>query len=844
VSALVTTTDPADAGIVHARFRALGSDRLRRARGEAQRLLDEDGVTYQRTIDGKRRDQRWRLDPVPLVLTPGEWAEVESGIVQRAQLLNLVLADVYGPRRLLREGLLPPEVVFGHPGFLRPLDQVRLPGFHQLTHVATDLVQDEDGHWQPLSDRTGTPSGAGYALENRTVLGRVLPDLMQDSPVERLAPYLRALRRTLQRAAPPDRTDPRIAVLSPGTRDETAFEHAHVAGLLGYPLVEGRDLAVIDGHVALRTVGGQPERIDVLLRRVDAWWCDPLELRSNSRLGTPGLVEAARRGGVTVVNGLGSGVLENAGLLAYLPRLAQALLGQDLHLTPPRTLWCGEEGQRREVLAHLDELVLKPIARTGNVPAIDGSRLATDELDELRGRIEANPHRWVGQERVTSRLVPSLSAGGSIEQRPVVLRTFAVGNGESYTPMRGGLTRVGDGRALTITNLGGAWSKDTWVLGDEPETTDALWLLDGPRVAPDAAESSVSARAVENLLWFGRYAERSEATVRLLRAIDARRAESVRGVPALAATLDRLLVAVTTTTGTLPGFSDDVPLRTAPGAELRALVVDEDRLGTLAHDVRRLVDAGQAVREQLSEDTWPVLAALERDVLGVDDEPPLLSHPAIGPPAGRAALARVLTALLALQGLGAESLVRDPSWTFLEVGRRLERALQLGALLRATMVEVADDATESLVLESVLVTAESVVTYRRRYRGRGQAAAALDLLLLDERNPRSFTWQVQRLLEVLPELPGHPGPGHLSTVEEHVRSVLAALRTIDVDRIATVDGPPGRARRPELDRLLTHLTGLLRRAAGSLEADSFPHVPRQRALVAARPEASGDALLP
>ncbi len=829
-------TAPQDAAAVRASFAALDATTLQRMAAESQRLLEEDGVTYNPGARDGARDRRWRLDPLPLVLSPEEWAPIEAGVIQRAELLNLVLADLYGPRDLLRTGVLPPEVVFAHPGFLRPLDGVRIPGFQQLTVCATDLVQDATGAWRPLSDRTQVPSGAAYALQNRSVIARLAREVHRVAAVERLAPYVRSLRGAMQRATPSDVTEPRMALLTAGASAETAFEHGHLAAELGIPVVEGADLSVRDGRVWLRAIGGAPAAIDVLLRRVDAWWCDPLELRGDSQLGTPGMVEAARRGGVSLVNGLGSGVLENTALQAFLPQIAAALLGQELKLTPPRTLWCGDAAQRDEVLARFDELVVKPMGRIGPSEPVLVSRLSRAERTELRERVLAHPHRWVGQEHVDGMLTPSVSPSGHLVQARTVLRTFAVARGDSYTTMRGGLTRVSDAERLAVATTVGAWSKDTWVLGGEREVPEGFWLLDGPKVAADAPETVVSARAVENLLWFGRYAERADALVRLLRTVDDRRSEVGGGTPALRATIDRLLVAVTRATRTGPGFDVATTRRPDPDTELRSLVVDADRAGSLAFDVRRLSRAAHAVRDQLSGDTWPVLTMLERALLGDGDREPEIVSGRYGPPHGRAALAGVLTSLLALQGLGAESLVRDPSWRFLEAGRRLERGQQLLGLLRATVVEPADEAVQSLVLESVLIASESVITYRRRYRSRAQLATVLDLLLLDPTNPRSLQWQLERLAEELPLLPGHAeADGRLSPVEEVVHATASALRTADLEAVAHAPD--------ELELLLSHLDTMLQRAGTELSRVMFAPVPSSRPLVEERVGTAGDALL-
>lgn len=813
-AAVAARIDPGDPVTVTAALADAGADELRRLDREARHLVADDDVTYRPA--GGDHASRWRLDPIPVALGSDEWAAIERGVTQRAELLDLVLSDLYGPRDLVRTGELPVEVVHAHPGFLRPLDGVRLPTRQQLTVCATDLVRGPDGQWVPIGDRTQAPSGAAYALENRSVLARLLPELHRAARVERLAPFLRGLRTALREAAPPGIDEPRIAVLSGGPGTATAFEDGNLAGLLGYPLVEGPDLSVRDGRLWLRSLRGEPARIDVLLRRVDARLCDPLELRADSRRGVAGLVEACRRGGTSVVNHLGAGVLENPGLQAFLPSLCRTLLGQDLRLAPARTLWCGDPADLREVVDGLGEIILRPLAR-GSTGAIDTATLTAEEQARLRDRVAAHPHLWAGQERIEGPADRCLDPSGRLVDGSVRLRTFVIATGDGRTVLPGGLARAG------TPGTDQTWSKDTWVLGSEPDDTEGFWLHRGPRVAADAPESVISARTVESMLWLGRYAERTEATVRLLRTVDDRRGEAAGGTPALADTLDRLLVALTEVTRTSPGFGD-AARRADPGTELTALVLDAQRTGTLASSVAHLLEAARAVREQLSGDAWPVLAALERLLLGDDGTAAVLATGARGPAYGRAALAPVLTQLLALQGLGAESLVRDPSWQYLEAGRRLERAQQLVGLLRATVAGLGDDtdgAVTSLVLESVLATCESVVTYRRRYRSRAQLATVLELVLLDEGNPRSLRWQADRLLDVLPDL-------------APVRTIAATLAAADTDELVG----------ESLADLLAWLDEQLHQAGTDLARTVFVPPPTQRPMVAERAGTPDDELLP
>lgn len=800
---------------------ALGLDELSRRRAEAARLLDDDGVTYNVYGAPTGPVSRWSLDPVPVLLTSAEWAGIESAVVQRAELLNLILADLYGPRELLRRRLLPPELILAHPGFLRPCDQIRIPGPQQLFTVAADVARDSDGQFWVLADRAQSPSGAGYALQNRTVVSRVFPSLHRDAQVHRLAPFFRALRAGLEAVAPPTTDEPRIVILSPGPLSETAFEHALLASRLGYPLVEGSDLTFRDGRIWVRSLGRR-EPVDVILRRVDSGYCDPLELRPESQLGVPGLVEACRRGTVTVVNTLGSSVLENPGLLPFLPQLSQVLLGAELEMPSIPTWWCGDRPSLEHVLANLDHIVVKPVTRAAGVSAVFGWTLSRRELDELTDRIEARPSAWVGQAQLALGSVPTLSDAG-LEARRSVLRTFCVAREDSYLAMTGGLTRVATTHQAVISSQTGALSKDTWVLASEPEKMTGLWLDSGRIVPAVAPEGSMSSRAAENLFWLGRYAERAEGTVRLMRVVHDRRNDFAHDTnPAGTACLRALLVALTDVTATYPGFAPGGADPDDPGPELEALALDDGRAGTLAYSVRRLLDAAHAVRDQLSLDTWLVISGLHRELL---DQPAL----------GRATLAHVLRSLLALSGLGAESMVRDPGWRFMDAGRRIERGCQLAALLRSTVTVETDAATESLLLESVLTTAESIITYRRRYRSHAHLATLLDLLLLDPDNPRSLARQLDLLLEDVRALPAPPGAPRVSEAEKHALETSTVLRLADTAALATLSS----GARPELAGFLTRVIAGLHATADAIARANFTEqLPQRSVLTPADPAAA------
>ena len=418
------------------------------ARGaDTRRLLADDGVSYR--SPGGGHEQPWALDPLPVLLDADRWTELAAGLAQRAELLELLLADLYGPRRTLRSGLLPLELVLGHEGYVRGWGRAPgAPARRELFLAGADIARTPQG-WQLVSDRVQAPSGAGYAMANRRVVARVLPAVHRRSRIQRLGPFFDAVRAGLQELAPAtDRADaPRVVLLTPGPQSETAFEQALLSSLLGFPLVQGSELTVRDGRVWQRALG-RLEPVDVILRRLDAAWCDPLDLRQDSQLGVPGLLEAARLGTVVVVNGIGSGVLENPGLLPYLPALAAALLDEPLTLPAAPTWWCGDPTGRSHVLARMPDLLIKPIARSADRATLVGAQLSATERAGLAARIEAEPHAWVGQELLHPSTAPVITPDGRLDPRPVVLRAFAVARNGRFQVLDGALasaTAVGSG---------------------------------------------------------------------------------------------------------------------------------------------------------------------------------------------------------------------------------------------------------------------------------------------------------------------------------------------------------------------------------------------------------------
>jgi uncharacterized circularly permuted ATP-grasp superfamily protein/uncharacterized alpha-E superfamily protein len=790
-------------------LRMLGPAGLADQRRKVATLLAQDGVTYRPY--GAQHEQPWALDPVPMLLDDTEWSRLEPALVQRTELLDLILTDLYGQRRLLADGLLPAEIVYGHSGFIRAVDQIRVPGGRQLFLAAADLARGPDGSWHVLADRTQAPSGTGYAMANRRVVSRALPGLYRDSRIHRIGPFFQAMRVALQAVAPTHSEVPRIVLLTSGPESETAFDQAFLSTLLGFPLVEGADLEVRDGQVWQRSIG-RMEPVDVILRRVDAWFCDPLELRPDSQLGVPGLVEASRLGSVSVVNGLGTGVLENPALYPFLPRLCEALLDQPLALPSVQTWWCGEATSRQHVLANLDSLVIKPVARQIVRTSRFGWELSPSQRDELARRIEADPSGWVGQEAVHPSTAPGVGPTGLVA-RPVGLRSFAVAEGGSYRVLPGGLSRAAPSRSsVVVTTQDGALAKDVWVLSTSPVTADERSPDDLVR---GQVISAVSPRVAEALFWLGRYAERAEGLSRLVAVTDNRWHDVHPGVdPAVRQCVDVLLRGLLDVTGQRPAHLDS---DADPHRRLHAVIGDYHRVGTLAHDVRRVRELANACRDQLSNDTWGVFAQLE-DVLGPFADPTAAATDTTATRDVATAMASLRAALMAFAGLAAESMVRDSGWHFMDCGRRIERALQVSRLLQACLVTRHSPAVNALVEESALVAAESGITHRRRYPARSGVDTVLELLLVDRDNPRSVAFQLDRLTADLRRISPSAASDELALP---LQRVSAQLLSANAATLAVLDDT---GRRSALDELVNNLVGDLHQLALDVEAKHFAHL--------------------
>ena len=801
-------------------LRGLGAGELSRRWFEARQLIHENGVTYNVYGDPAGLDRPWQLDPIPLVISAAEARQIGAGLVQRATLLEKILADLYGPQQLLREGLLPSQLIFPNPQFLRSCHGFAPPNNRYLFMYAADVGRGSDGRVIALGDRTQNPSGAGYALENRIVVSRMLPETFQDCRVQRLAVFFRTFRDTLRAAAPRNRENPRVVLLTPGPYTETYFEHAFLARYLGYTLAEGGDLTVRDNRVYLKLLGGlQP--VDVILRRLDDDFCDPLELRQDSFLGVPGLVQAVRTGSVTIANALGGGLVESPALGAYLPQLCRRLMGEELKLPNVNTWWCGTPAGLSHVLSNLPRMVVKSTFPAARRSVAFAGELSRAEQSALADRIRARPHRYVGQELIDLSTVPTLS-GEATEPRQMVLRTYLTATDNSFAVMPGGLTRVSaTSETFEVSMQRGGRAKDTWVLSTGPVSTFSMLPTSGASTTITRGGGDLPSRVADNLFWLGRYAERAEAITRLLREVIARLTEKagLGEVPELPTLLRALAYTTDAHTG-LFGEGTESRLVADPEQQVLATVFDGRRPGSLASILNILARVATTVRDRISTDMWRVLSGLEIHVppeemgnqLGLGDALDVLNNTVLG--------------LAAFGGLAADSMTRGLGWQFLDMGRRLERSLQIGALIRETLT--LPGSAEGPVLEALLEVADSSMTYRRRYLGGVEVAAVLDLLMLDEANPRSLGFQMACLSDDVEKLPKLPGREARTPEQRVMLSTLTALRLAEVNQLATVSHRETRDDlRALLDRLIEELPSLSDRISESY----FTHLQTSRHLM-------------
>lgn len=765
-----------------------GADDLRLRADSVQRLLYDHGVTYNVFDDALGTSRPWALDLLPFLVSAEEFQTISAGLAQRARLLEAVLQDLYGPQRLLRENLLPPRLVYANPGFLRPVCGVNPPGGRFIFIYGCDLVRGPDGFWTVLADRVQSPSAHGYTLENRTILGQVFQEELHASHVSRLSAYFDHMRESMRALCPRGRGGAGIVMLTPGPRHETYFEHAFKARYLGFPLAEGADLTVRDRRLWLKTLEGL-KRVDVLLRHIDDHESDPLELKTDTELGVAGLTEAWRTGSVTLANGLGSSLIETPALHPFLPGICRTLLGEELAMPCVPTWWCGQARELQLVLDQPERWVLKPAFARGARDPVFLAQLSQEERGNMLDRLRAAPQDWIAQEMLALSTTPAFIQN-RIQPRPLVWRVLGVASAEGHHNfMPGGLARVSaEPDRWVVTMRSGGISKDTWVVSQQSPipAPAAVEEKPAPVIRPARPPSGVPSRAADHLFWLGRYAERLEQTVRLLRAAIHRLGGECSELKEREACA---CLALLTAAGLVPPGADTLLDR------VPALMRDARLPGSLPDLIGRIRFNAAAARDRLSDDTWRLLNRIERDARLPADSFVLTT--------AQATLDTLVLDLAAFGGMHLQNVTRGHGWRFLEIGRRIERAASVLTLIKAAApITPQDDA----VLAPLLEVFDSTMTYRRFHFAKPALAPVLGLLLQEESNPRSAAFQLGELARLTRHLPADPTIADDGVERAIMDEVQAHLVAFPLSKLAD-----------DVPRLLENLGALCDTINGSLE---------------------------
>jgi len=726
---------------------------LDRRAATVTRQVADDGVTYNVYNDEGGLQRPWPLEVLPFLIGADEWSAIEAGIAQRARLLQAILADVYGPGELLRAGLLPAALVYGHPGYLRPLAGTT-PAGSFLHIVAFDLARAADGRWWVVSQRTQAPSGLGYTLQNRLIVARLFPDAFREMRVQRLATSYRRLLDTLLRqgAAIGATGTPRVVLLTPGPYNETYFEHAYLARYLGIPLVEGGDLTVREDQVFLKSLYGL-ERVHGILRRLDDDYCDPLELRPDSTLGVPGLLQALRAGKVVMANALGSGFLESPAINGFLPAIARYLLGTELVLPSQDSWWCGEAAARAAAVEHIEKMVAKPTYGSDGARAFESRIVANQseaERAQMFARLTGDPDAVTLQSYVPLSQTPTWT-GGALVPRAAMVRTYAIVDAAGgWHALPGGLTRIAARFRQGVSMQRGGSSADTWV--QAAGAVDTFSMLPEPLQPGDLAHKrrSVSSRAAENLFWMGRYSERSEICVRLARSVLTLLADDADMSPALLGVLHRLCVRHGLVPDGVPSPQQSLPVfeRTLVGR-----LAGGDASFGLAFNLSALMRAGAQIRDRLAAEHWRLLVGAAQGLGGAGAQrrtSSLRSSDQV-----LRALSDLALRLAAITGAQTDRMTRDDGWRLLTIGRQVERLACLSDAMHVLFESKA--IVDENGFDLLLGLFDSRITYRAHYQRRQELPPLLDLLVQDADNPRAFACVTGVLRAELARLPAEAG---------------------------------------------------------------------------------------
>lgn len=787
----------------------MGIDRLRNRWNQAQAQIERNGITYNPYEDDGLVSRPWALDAIPMVLAESEWQAVTARLGQRARVLNALLQDLFGEQRTLKDRIIPPELVYGHPGWYPAYQDLHVGQQGLLTYCVTDVARDPSGQWWATGDRTRSPFGLGYVLENRITTSRMLAGIFRKTPVCRLAPFYATLKETLRAQAPRFKDNPRIVLWTKGPQSRGYFEDSYLARYLGYTLAEGDDLAVRNDRVQLLTLGGLLP-VEVLLRRLDDDDCDSVELNPSSPIGISSLLNVVREGKVAVANAVGSRLVESPAFLPFLPAVSRHLLGEDLAIPSVATWWCGKPDWCQHVLSNFDRMLVRPAFRMADARPTVVRSLSIEARESLADQIRQHPERFVGQEMIDRSTTPVLTDDG-VESWFVGLRTFQLQTRHGFRSLPGGLARVSpDSDSLNFTMTAGERSQDVWILSEKPVEPFSLLENSSTLLQPKRSGEELPSRVADNFFWLGRYSERAAQAARALRTLYARlESEDTDGPETLP------LLRYLATQGqvdpdhVVPEFSRTISDATS---SLPDSILDAERPLSLRSSVSNALRTALRVRDRISLDMWQAVDRLHdgiQDAINRSDRSTVDMADL---------LERSLAELAALNGLVGEGMTRTLGWSFFDLGRRLERITQTTALLRSFLASQANNGSETL--EALLTVADSLMTYRNRYLSTYQVPVVLDLLMTDTSNPGSIIYQLVRINEHLDAMPGNLNQAQLNPEQKIGIRLASAIRLCDIYSLSESSES---GQRRELTSLLDELDSELPKISNAVSSRFLIH---------------------